>query len=189
MESTLKKRISTRCQKKSELFITILASVARGIRKHLKQQPMGDTETLSGWNLYHIDASVWLWKRRGWKFSHHRIEAETVRWIYESYLNGMGVYVIAKALNQKGIPTIRGAEKWRDGVIQDILKNPIYEGDMLQQRTYTETRFPFVRRVNNGQRNQYLIKDSHPPIVTHEGGRSGTQPDGIPGGCTAHEQE
>ena len=39
---------------------------------------------------------------------------------------------------------------------------------MLQQRTYTETRFPFVRRVNNGQRNQYLIKDSHPPIVTHE---------------------
>lgn len=80
----------------------------------------------------------------------------------------MGVYVIAKALNQKGIPTIRGAEKWQDGVIQDILKNPIYEGDMLQQRTYTETRFPFVRRVNNGQRNQYLIKDSHPPIVTHE---------------------
>lgn len=53
-------------------------------------------------------------------------------------------------------------------MIQDILKNPIYEGDMLQQRTYTETRFPFVRRVNNGQRNQYLIKDSHPPIVTHE---------------------
>ena len=47
-------------------------------------------------------------------------------------------------------------------------ENPIYEGDMLQQRTYTETRFPFVRRVNNGQRNQYLIKDSHPPIVTHE---------------------
>lgn len=39
---------------------------------------------------------------------------------------------------------------------------------MLQQRTYTETRFPFVRRVNNGQRNQYLIKDSHLPIVTHE---------------------
>ncbi len=29
-------------------------------------------------------------------------------------LNGMGVYVIAKALNQKGIPTIRGAEKWQD---------------------------------------------------------------------------
>ena len=36
---------------------------AGGIRKHLKQQPMGDTETLSGWNLYHIHTSVWLWKR------------------------------------------------------------------------------------------------------------------------------
>lgn len=68
-----KENINT-LSEKSELFITILASVAQGgIRKHLKQQPMGDTETLSGWNLYHIDASVWLWKRRGWKFSHHRI--------------------------------------------------------------------------------------------------------------------
>lgn len=36
---------------------------AGGIRKHLKQQPLGDTETLSGWNLYHIHTSVWLWKR------------------------------------------------------------------------------------------------------------------------------
>ena len=33
---------------------------------------------------------------------------------------------------------------------------------------HNKTRFPFVRRVNNGQRNQYLIKDSHLPIVTHE---------------------
>lgn len=39
-------------------------------------------------------------------------EAENVRWIYESYLNSMGVYVIAKALNQKDISTILGAEKW-----------------------------------------------------------------------------
>ena len=58
-----KENINT-LSEKSELFITILASVAQGgIRKHLKQQPMGDTETLSGWNLYHIHASVWLWKR------------------------------------------------------------------------------------------------------------------------------
>ena len=43
-----------------------------------------------------------------------------VSYTHLSYLNGMGVYVIAKALNQKGIPTIRGAEKWQDGVIQDL---------------------------------------------------------------------
>ena len=31
-----------------------------------------------------------------------------------------------RALNQKGIPTIRGAEKWQDGVIQDLSLIHIY---------------------------------------------------------------
>ena len=55
-------------------------------------------------------------------------EAETVRWIYESYLNGMGVYVIAKALNQKGIPTIRGCRKVAGRGDTGHSENPIYEG-------------------------------------------------------------
>lgn len=116
------KRTSTRCQKKRAVHYHPGIGGAGGIRKHLKQQPLGDTETLSGWNLYHIHTSVWLWKDEDGNLVIIESEAETVRWIYESYLNGMGVYVIAKALNQKGIPTIRGAEKWQDGVIQDILK-------------------------------------------------------------------
>lgn len=85
-----------------------------------------------------------------------------------SYLNGNGTYVIARELNNKNIPTIRGSEKWQDGVIKEILKNPVYEGNRLQQRTYTESQFPFVRKKNTGQRNHYLITDAHPPIITHE---------------------
>ena len=65
-----------------------------------------------------------------------------VRWIFESYLNGMGAYVIAKMLNDHQIPTIRESEKWQDSVVKNILTNPVYEGDALHQRTYTEKQFP-----------------------------------------------
>lgn len=163
-----KENINT-LSEKSELFITILASVAQGESENISSNNRWAIQKRFQDGTYIISTPAYGYgKDEDGNLVIIESEAETVRWIYESYLNGMGVYVIAKALNQKGIPTIRGAEKWQDGVIQDILKNPIYEGDMLQQRTYTETRFPFVRRVNNGQRNQYLIKDSHLPIVTHE---------------------
>ena len=163
-----KENINT-LSEKSELFITILASVAQGESENISSNNRWAIQKRFQDGTYIISTPAYGYgKDEDGNLVIIESEAETVRWIYESYLNGMGAYEIEKALNQKGIPTIRGAEKWQDGVIQDILKNPIYEGDTLQQRTYTETRFPFVRRVNNGQRNQYLIKDSHPPIVTHE---------------------
>ncbi|MDE5824283.1 MAG: hypothetical protein K2H91_06325 [Lachnospiraceae bacterium] len=46
--------------------------------------------------------------------------------------------------------------------------NPVYEGNRLLQCTYTESQFPFVRRANTGQKNQYLIEDDHEPVITHE---------------------
>ena len=151
-----KENINT-LSEKSELFITILASVAQGESENISSNNRWAIQKRFQDGTYIISTPAYGYgKDEDGNLVIIESEAETVRWIYESYLNGMGVYVIAKALNQKGIPTIRGAEKWQDGVIQDILKNPIYEVDMLQQRTYTETRFPFVRRVNNGQRNQYL---------------------------------
>ena len=95
-------------------------------------------------------------------------EAEVVRWIFESYLNGMGTYAITKLMNERKLPTIREGEKWQVSAVRNILQNPVYEGNELRQRTYTERQFPFIRRVNKGQVSMYLTQDAHPPIITHE---------------------
>lgn len=55
-------------------------------------------------------------------------EASVVRRIFIEYLNGKGTYAIAKDLSEEGIPTICSAEKWNDGVIKEMLLNPIYTG-------------------------------------------------------------
>lgn len=153
----------------SELMLTILASVAQG-----------ESEDFSGNNRWAIvnrfengtfivgTPAYGYRKDEEGNLIIKETEAEVVRWIFESYLNGLGTYVIAKELNKKGVPTIRKSEKWQDGVIKEILTNPVYEGDTLRQRTYTEKRFPFNRKVNYGQMNMYLTKDAHPPIITHE---------------------
>lgn len=153
----------------SELMLTILASVAQG-----------ESEDFSGNNRWAIinrfengtfivgTPAYGYRKDEDGNLIIEETEAEVVRWIFEAYLNGMGAYVIAKMLNDHKIPTIRGSEKWQDSVVKNILMNPVYEGDALHQRTYTEKQFPFTRKVNYGQMNMYLTKDAHSPIITHE---------------------
>lgn len=163
-----KENINTLTEK-SELLLTILSSIAQG-----------ESEDFSGNNRWSIEKrfkdGTFIIGTPAYGYQNDEDgnlviveeEAETVRWIFEAYLNGLGTYMIAKELNKKGIPTIREGERWQDGAVRDILKNPVYEGNRLLQRTYTESHFPFVRRTNTGQRNRYLMEDAHAPIVTHE---------------------
>lgn len=95
-------------------------------------------------------------------------EATVVRRIFRDYLNGKGTYVIAKNLTDERIPTIRSAEKWNDGVIKEILINPIYAGNLLFQKTYTTEVLPFKRKHNRGQMPRYFIEDNHQPIISPE---------------------
>lgn len=64
-------------------------------------------------------------------------EAKVVRFIYESYLNGMRVSEIANKLTKEKIPTVKGNAVWNPSVILSILRNEKYVGDALMQKTYT----------------------------------------------------
>jgi DNA invertase Pin-like site-specific DNA recombinase len=95
-------------------------------------------------------------------------EAAIVRRIFREYLNGKGTYAIARDLSEEGIPTIRSAEKWNDGVIKEMLLNPIYTGNLLHQKTMTTEVLPFKRKRNKGQLPQYLVEDNHEVIILPE---------------------
>lgn len=163
-----KENINTLTEK-SEVLLTILSSVAQGESEDFSGNNRWAIEKRFRDGTYIIGTPAYAYRNgEDGNLVIVNEEAETVRWIFESYLNGLGIYLIAKELNQKGVPTIRAGEKWHTGSIKEILKNPVYEGSRLQQRTYTETQFPYARKKNTGQRNQYLIEDAHIPIITHE---------------------
>ena len=55
-------------------------------------------------------------------------EAETVRWIFEAYVNnGLSIYGIVDALNQNGAKPQDGGN-WQKSTIAHILVNPVYSG-------------------------------------------------------------
>lgn len=163
-----KENINTLTEK-SELLLTILSSIAQG-----------ESEDFSGNNRWSIlrrfQEGTYIIGTPAYGYVNDEDgnlvimpeEGKIVRQIFEAYLNGMGSYLIAKQLNERGVPTKRTAKLWQESVIKEILKNPVYEGDMLLQKKYTERTFPFASKVNKGEAAQYLITDNHPPLITRD---------------------
>lgn len=94
-------------------------------------------------------------------------EAEQVRWIFNAYLYGHSLAWIAKQMTQKGIQTTDGTPYWQETTVQYLLKNEKYIGEALCQKTFTSG-FPFVKKRNQGQVDQYHIEGTHPAIITRE---------------------
>lgn len=95
-------------------------------------------------------------------------QAEVVRRIYESYLAGQSLRMIRDALEQDGIPNIKGIVSWHPAVLQSILANEKYCGDVLRQKTYIEDTISKRVRKNTGQLPMYLIQNHHEGIVSRE---------------------
>jgi hypothetical protein len=55
-------------------------------------------------------------------------------------------------------------------VVKGILQNPIYEGDLILQKTYMTEVLPYTKKINRGEMPQFFIKDNHEPIITREQG-------------------
>ena len=94
-------------------------------------------------------------------------EAATVRLIFRSYLDGMGCGAIAKMLNERNIKGKNGTAI-REGGVRYILKNQLYIGDLLYQKTFTTELPEKKRKTNRGEMQMYLIINDHEPIITKE---------------------
>lgn len=92
-------------------------------------------------------------------------EAEIVKYIYESYLEGWSGIEIAAKLTEAGIPTVKGLPVWPAGSVYNILRNEKYCGDALMQKTYTPDFLTHKAYKNRGQERQYRKRDHHPAIV------------------------
>lgn len=153
----------------SEQLLTILSSLAQGESESISTNNKWGIQKRFQDGTFKVSCSAYGYtKDENGELTIQPEEAEHVRFIFQQYLHGKGSYVIAKELNEKGIPTIRNAESWIDSVVKGILQNPIYTGDLLLQKTYTTEVLPFTRKSNKGELPQYFISENHPPIISKE---------------------
>ena len=146
-----------------ELMMTILASYAQeeslSASENQKWRIKRNFEAGKPW-----DCTILGYRAKNGVFEIVPEEAETVRQIFQWYLNGLGRQAIANKLNDLGIPT-RLEKTWHQSTISKMLRNEIYAGDLLLQKTFRTDHLTKQMRINHGELPMYHVQDAHEPII------------------------
>ncbi len=95
-------------------------------------------------------------------------EAKVVRNIFEMYLYGSSLDQIKSYLESNALLTKTGKTEWSKTIIQGMLSNERYTGDMLLQKTYTENCITKKVLKNRGEMAKYLVTNNHPAIIDRD---------------------
>ncbi|MBQ9298258.1 MAG: recombinase family protein [Clostridia bacterium] len=150
-----------------ELLLTVLSSVA--------QQ---ESETISS----HVKLGHKMRKERGeipgnarcygydynskeQKFIIIPEEAEIVKYIFHTFLEGHGAEYIARTLTKMEVPSPKSKKKWHESTVRKILCNEKYKGDVLLGKTITIDPISHKRIKNQGEEDQYYLSNHHKAII------------------------
>lgn len=147
-----------------ELMMTILASYA--------QEESRSASENQKWRIKRSFESGIPWDRTlmGYRMEneHYVIvprEAEIVRRIYNEYLSGSGYQLIAKRLNEEGVPSRFGG-KWNQSAVSRILSNHTYTGNLCCKRHSVKTISLNGKSSITANFRSILLKKATKPLLT-----------------------
>ena len=149
----------------SELFLAILSSMSQDESSSISLNSKWSIKNRFQNGTYKIGYPPYGYEWNGEKMVVNPEKAEVVKCIFADLLNGKGTKAIADKLNTNSVPTKKGG-KWTATTINGMLKNEKYTGDVIFQKSYTDSQFN--RHTNNGERDQYMITDHHEAIISHK---------------------
>ncbi len=148
---------------KGELLISILSSYAQEESRSISLNTAWGKRKAFADGKVSLTFSRFLGYDEGFVINEE--EAETVRFIFESYASGSSMYQICKELEATRRKTGSGSTRWRITNLERILTNEKYKGDALLQKSYTVDCIQKIRKKNEGEVTQYYIEDHHPAII------------------------
>lgn len=90
-------------------------------------------------------------------------EAEIVKYIYNTFLDGYSTYQIANFLNERGVKSPQG-KAWHNSQIARMMRNEIYTGTWVYQKT-VGTDLKTRRRVENTTEKKYVVDNHHVALI------------------------
>ena len=153
-----------------ELMFTILSSLAQEESRNISENTQWGIRSKFQQGIPHINCESLLGydKDEDGNLVINEEQAKTVRRVYREFLEGWSASEIARRLNNDGIPGVHGKPRWFPITIERMLKNEKHVGDLLMQKTYTADFLTKRQEDNDGELEQYFIKDNHPAIISRD---------------------
>ena len=138
---------------KGELFITIMSSLAQEESRSISENVTWGQRKRMADGKVTMPYGRFLGYRKGEDGLPEIApeEAEVVRLIYKSFMEGLSYYKIAKMLMEREIPAPAGGEKWHIRTVESILTNEKYKGSALLQKKFTVDFLTKKQKVNEGE--------------------------------------
>lgn len=151
----------------AEFYITIYGSIAQSESENISANIKWGKAQSAKEGKVSFNYSNFLGYRRGADGKPEIVpeEAAVIRLIYEQFLAGDSFGNIVRLLEERGIKSPSGKEKWSYSTVQSILTNEKYKGDAIINKTYITDCISKKVKVNNGERTKYYVENNHPAII------------------------
>lgn len=149
----------------SELFLSILSSMAEGESSSISENNKWAIQKRFKNGTFKISYPPYGYDWNGKQMVVNPEQAKIVEWIFSQILSGKGTLAVANELNKKGVPTKKGG-RWTASTVRGMLANEKYTGDVIFQKTYTDSQFN--RHTNYGERDRYALAGHHEAIISRE---------------------
>lgn len=153
----------------SEMFLTFYCSMAqeesRSISENIKWSLTKNME--KGKERVNLNRMIGYDRGPDGEWVINETQAATVHYIYSRFTQGASASRIVKELNEMNMLTVNG-KQWRCDAVVMVLRNEKYCGDLISQKSFTESFLTHKKVRNTGEKKQYYIRDHHIPIVSRE---------------------
>lgn len=152
---------------KGELLITIMSSLAQEESRSISENTTWGKRKQFADGRGSLAYSTFLGYEKGedGSLKVNPEQAQTVRLIYQLFLEGLSPYAIGKKLMALGIKSPAGKDTWHQSSVKSILTNEKYKGDALLQKQYTADFLTKKRKKNQGEIPQYYVEGNHEAII------------------------
>ena len=151
-----------------ELRLTIMATLAQDESRKTSIRVKSGQQTSMNNGVLYGTGNILGYDRVGKEMIVNTEQAQTVRLIYDLYLDGWGLVKIKDELELRGIKTAMGKSQWYPTVISHVLKNSFYCGIITYHKEYVPDYLKQKKVKNYGEIEFTQVQGSHEPIVTVE---------------------
>ena len=151
-----------------ELKLTIMATLAQNESKKISQRVKAGQMITFKNGVFYGTGNILGYDKVGKDMVINPEQAKTVRFIFESYIKGMGLRKLQYELEKRGYLTATGLTRWHLATINHILTNPFYCGTIEYRKSYIPDYLEQKPKKNTGEVEKVVVEGKHEPIVTKE---------------------
>ena len=151
-----------------ELRLSIMATLAQNESKKISQRVKAGQMISFKNGILYGNGNILGYDRVGDQLIVNKEQAETVRRIFQLYLEGNGVRKIRDIMEKEHRLTSSGLTNWQAGNINRVLGNSFYCGRIEYRKQYVPD-YLIQKKVNNhGEVERVYIRGTHEPIISEE---------------------